>query len=245
MRGADGEAGTSVRDMEIVDAESISLPTRNRSRRPRRTRRNTSRRMPWTAIPARIGPPTSRTARGWRWTSARQEDQPRVDRMGNGLRKSFSVEVSSDGKNWTEVYKTGDGKGGISEIKFAPVAARQVRLVCTSAARSGAMVCAKSKSSKSETSQEKKPNKKTLVHVQANNRAPCLYLAALRVDVDRGREWPALFCPGYYRRRAAARNLPDHRRGPAERQRPDLSSPFGNGRWSEAVPLRHPFLSFQ
>ncbi len=42
--------------------------------------------------------------------------------------KSFSVQVSTDGKSWTDVYKTDDGKGGISEIKFAAVEARHVRL---------------------------------------------------------------------------------------------------------------------
>ena len=45
--------------------------------------------------------------------------------------KSFLLQVSTDGKNWTNVYKTDNGKGGISEIKFAPVEARHVRLVCT------------------------------------------------------------------------------------------------------------------
>ena len=45
--------------------------------------------------------------------------------------KGFSVQVSTDGKNWTDVYRTDDGKGGVSEIKFAPVEARHVRLVCT------------------------------------------------------------------------------------------------------------------
>ncbi len=43
-------------------------PARNQSRRPRRTRPPISRRMPWTTTPARTGPPSSRTARGSRWT---------------------------------------------------------------------------------------------------------------------------------------------------------------------------------
>ncbi len=45
--------------------------------------------------------------------------------------KSFSLQVSRDGQNWTDVYETKDGKGGISEIKFVPVDARHVRLTCT------------------------------------------------------------------------------------------------------------------
>ena len=46
-------------------------------------------------------------------------------------RNRFRSRFPRDGKNWTDVYKTDDGKGGISEIKFAPVEARHVRLVCT------------------------------------------------------------------------------------------------------------------
>ena len=96
------------------------------------TPRHTSRRMPWTATPARIGPPSSRTVRGSRWTSARRRRSAACRSNGKlPSRKSFSVQVSTDGKNWTDVYRTDDGKGGVSEIKFAPVEARHVRLVCT------------------------------------------------------------------------------------------------------------------
>ena len=45
--------------------------------------------------------------------------------------KAFSVQVSSDGQNWTDVFTEKDGKGGVSEIKFASVQARYVRLFCT------------------------------------------------------------------------------------------------------------------
>jgi hypothetical protein len=49
----------------------------------------------------------------------------------NAFAKSFSIQVSADGQTWSDVYKTDDGKGGVSEIKFAPVEARHVRLNCT------------------------------------------------------------------------------------------------------------------
>ncbi|MGA2657538.1 MAG: hypothetical protein ABSH34_08460 [Verrucomicrobiota bacterium] len=39
--------------------------------------------------------------------------------------------VSTDGQAWTEDYHTTQGKGGASEIQFAPVGARHVRILGT------------------------------------------------------------------------------------------------------------------
>ena len=45
--------------------------------------------------------------------------------------KAFSVQASSDGKTWTDIYKTTDGKGGTTEIKLPGTEARHIRVVCT------------------------------------------------------------------------------------------------------------------
>jgi hypothetical protein len=45
--------------------------------------------------------------------------------------KAFAVQVSTDAKAWTDVFKTGSGAGGASEIDFTPVAARYVRIYGT------------------------------------------------------------------------------------------------------------------
>ena len=45
--------------------------------------------------------------------------------------KAFAVQVSTDEKAWTNVYRTGSGAGGASEIDFTPVAARYVRIYGT------------------------------------------------------------------------------------------------------------------
>lgn len=41
--------------------------------------------------------------------------------------KNYAIQISTDGQNWTEVYKTNAGKGGTETIRFAPVEARWVR----------------------------------------------------------------------------------------------------------------------
>ena len=77
------------------------------------------------------------------WSSAFQDDawlavdlgaRKKVSRVNilweTAFAKTFSVQVSMDGQNWTNVYTTDDGNGGVSEITFAPVDARHVRLNC-------------------------------------------------------------------------------------------------------------------
>jgi hypothetical protein len=44
---------------------------------------------------------------------------------------AYSIQVSSDGQNWTDVYKTTNGAGGVDNIKFPPVTARGVRMYGT------------------------------------------------------------------------------------------------------------------
>lgn len=44
---------------------------------------------------------------------------------------AYSVQVSTDSKTWTDVYHTVDGTGDLETIKFAPAAARYVRIFGT------------------------------------------------------------------------------------------------------------------
>jgi len=41
---------------------------------------------------------------------------------------SYRLETSSDGQNWTQVYATDAGKGGIETLTFSPVTARWIRM---------------------------------------------------------------------------------------------------------------------
>jgi hypothetical protein len=43
--------------------------------------------------------------------------------------KAFSVQMSTDGQAWTDVYHTNDGKGGTSEIQVVAVEARHIRIL--------------------------------------------------------------------------------------------------------------------
>ncbi len=50
---------------------------------------------------------------------------------GKGYAKSYTIQVSSDGKTWSNVYTTTSGKGGTETIPFTPIASRWVRFYGT------------------------------------------------------------------------------------------------------------------
>ena len=132
LRGADGEAVHSVRDMQILDATSLGLAYQ---KPVAASSTHSAQYKPENAVD---GDP------GTYWSSAFQDDAwlavdlGAMKKIGRvriqweaAFAKAFSLQVSADGKSWTDVYKTDDGKGGVSEIRFAPVEARHVRLLCT------------------------------------------------------------------------------------------------------------------
>jgi PKD repeat protein len=47
--------------------------------------------------------------------------------------KSFKIETSTDGTNWTKRYETTTGTGGVTNATFTAVSARYVRVSCTKA----------------------------------------------------------------------------------------------------------------
>ncbi len=132
LRGAEGEPVHSVRDMEIVDVESISLAFQ---KTVTASSTHSAAYKPENAVDGDSGTYWSSAFKDDAWLAVDLGAAKSISRVSiqweNAFAKSFSVQVSSDGKNWTNVYKTDDGKGGVSEIKFAPVEARHVRLVCT------------------------------------------------------------------------------------------------------------------
>ena len=79
-----------------------------------------------------------------RWSSAHRDDPQwfKVD-LGSvktvgrvvvfwetAAAKEYRIQLSLNGKEWTEASVKTDGAGGIEELKFAPAQARFVRLYC-------------------------------------------------------------------------------------------------------------------
>jgi hypothetical protein len=45
--------------------------------------------------------------------------------------RAYQIQVSPDGNQWSDVYSTQDGHGGVEDIKFDPVETRYVRILCS------------------------------------------------------------------------------------------------------------------
>ena len=131
LRGADGQPVRSLREFEITNqpASLTEFATATAS---------SVHQQPYLAEYAVDGD------EGSYWSSAFQDDAwlavdlgaaKRVSRVvifwENAYAKAFTVEFSIDATSWKEVYKTVDGKGGITNITFDATEARYVRVVCT------------------------------------------------------------------------------------------------------------------
>lgn len=132
LAGVDGKPVRSLRDTEVVDARSFGLAFQKTATA---SSMHTSAYAPAYAVD---GDPSTY------WSSAFADpawlavDLGAVHKVGlvrilweTAFSKAFSVQVSTDGQAWIEVYHTAEGRGGTTEIKFAPVEARHVRVLGT------------------------------------------------------------------------------------------------------------------
>lgn len=66
------------------------------------------------------------------WIAIDLGTEQRIDRVTlnweSAFARGYTIDVSTDGSEWRTVYSTEAGKGGREEIRFAPVAARWVRM---------------------------------------------------------------------------------------------------------------------
>ncbi|HWH70767.1 MAG TPA: discoidin domain-containing protein, partial [Candidatus Sulfotelmatobacter sp.] len=132
LTGVEGKPVRSLRDTQVVDASSFGLAFQKTATA------SSVHAVAYAAANAVDGDPATY------WSSAFSDpawlavDLGAVHKIGQvrilweaAFSKAFSVQVSTDGQGWTEVYHTAEGKGGTSEIRFAPVAARQMRVLGT------------------------------------------------------------------------------------------------------------------
>ncbi|QNN24101.1 hypothetical protein HED60_18110 [Planctomycetales bacterium ZRK34] len=131
LNGADGKPVRSVREVTLCDPPPVSLAMN----------------CPVKASSVRSGHRAEHAVddnENTYWSSAFQDDASLTVDLGKPKKvgqidivweaayaKSFAVEVSADTEIWTEVYKTNAGEGDTTEIKFDPIQARYVRIVCT------------------------------------------------------------------------------------------------------------------
>jgi hypothetical protein len=131
LRGADGQPVHSVRDAEVLDAKSLGLAF---GRPVTASSVASDRYKPENAVDGDLTTYWSSEFKDSAWLAVDLGGTKRISRVTirweAAFAKSFSIQVSTDGQAWTDVYKTDDGKGGVSEIKFAPVEVRHVRLNC-------------------------------------------------------------------------------------------------------------------
>ena len=132
LRGADGEPIHSVRELEIIDSKSLGLAF---GKRATTSSVHASEYRPEYAVDGDAGSYWSSEFKDDAWLAVDLGEKHKISRVviqwEAAYAKAFSVQVSTDGQTWTNVYQTDEGKGGVSEIKFSPVEARHVRLYCT------------------------------------------------------------------------------------------------------------------
>jgi F5/8 type C domain-containing protein/glycosyl hydrolase family 127 (putative beta-L-arabinofuranosidase)/glycosyl hydrolase family 2/beta-L-arabinofuranosidase (glycosyl hydrolase family 127) len=131
IQGAGGEPVKSVRDIEVVDPRSMGFAFQ---RKVTASSMHSAEYKPENAVDGDPATYWSSEFTDPAWLEVDLGEKRRIERVRieweNAFAKSFSVRVGSDGDGWTEVHRTDDGKGGVTEVRFAAVDARKVRLEC-------------------------------------------------------------------------------------------------------------------
>jgi beta-galactosidase len=132
LRGGDGQPVRSVREMETIDAGALGLAyqkpvTASSIHAPEYQAGNAVDGDPATYWSSTFADPA--------WLAVDLGETRKISRVRitweNAYAKVYAVQVSGDGQDWRNVFTEENGKGGMSEIKFAPVKARHVRVSCS------------------------------------------------------------------------------------------------------------------
>lgn len=132
LHGATGKPVLSVREVKTIDARSLGLAY---GKPATASSVHSEAYQAANAVDGDSGTYWSSSFADGAWLAVDLGEEHRICRVRimweAAYAKGFSVEASIDGQQWTQICKTEEGKGGTSEISFAPVQARHVRLVCT------------------------------------------------------------------------------------------------------------------
>ena len=132
LNGAGGEPVRSVREVEVVEPHSLGLAYR------KPVSASSSYPAQYAAANATDGDLKSywaSTFTGQAWLAVDLGEVHKIEAVriywDRAYSKVFRIQVSNDATAWTDVFVEEKGKGGVSDIKFAPVEARHVRLLST------------------------------------------------------------------------------------------------------------------
>jgi hypothetical protein len=130
--GDDGQPVRSVREIEVVDplvfGHAYQKPVSASSS-------HNAEYLPEYAVDGDVGTFWSSAFADTAWLVVNLGETRRIHTARitweNAYSEVFTLQVSRDGKKWTDVFTEENGKGGVSEIELKSVAASHVRVVCS------------------------------------------------------------------------------------------------------------------
>jgi hypothetical protein len=136
LRGADGLPVRSLRDFDVLTPEDRAKRDGLAVGKPVTASSSTT--QAGETYPAAFAVDGDA---GTRWSSDFSDPQWLAVDLGSATKvsrveleweaaygKAYRIQVSTDGRVWTDVHETDAGKGGLEVIRFAPVEARWVRM---------------------------------------------------------------------------------------------------------------------
>jgi beta-galactosidase len=129
LRGADGQPVRSQREVEMIDTQSLGLAYLKPATA---SSVHSAAYLPANAVDGDPATYWSSTFADPAWLAVDLGEVRKISLVRitweTAYSKAFTLEVSRDGRNWSNIFKEEDGRGGVSELKLAPVEARHVRV---------------------------------------------------------------------------------------------------------------------
>jgi hypothetical protein len=131
LRGSDGQPVRSVRALEIIDPRALGLAYQKEASASSSYAKEY---LPANAVDGDPATYWSSTFADPAWLAVDLGEVRKISRVRitweNAYSKVFTVQASRDGQRWTDLFTDENGKGGVSEVKFAPLESRHVRIWC-------------------------------------------------------------------------------------------------------------------